>query len=77
MGVVVLVLALVAAAAAVDVQIAAVQGLLSRVAPEHARFFRLELFAAQGMDVWEVETVGDFTVLRGTSGVALAAAFNW
>ncbi len=68
---------LAACALAVDPQVAAVQGLLARVVPEHARFFSLELLPSQAMDVWEVETVGGATVLRGTSGVALASAFNW
>lgn len=65
-----------------DVQIAAVRGLIQRVAPEHSRFFFLSLISSSGMDAWEVETHsgpgGSTSVtLRGTSGVALASAFSW
>jgi alpha-N-acetylglucosaminidase len=72
-----LLLLLAACAMAVDPQVAAMRGLLARVIPEHARFFQVQLVSAHGQDVWEVETVGQATVLRGTSGVALASAFNW
>jgi alpha-N-acetylglucosaminidase len=60
-----------------DVQVAAARGLIRRVVPEHARFFQLSLLPAGSFDAWEVETHNGTVELRGTSGVALASAFNW
>ena len=62
--------------ARVDLQ--AASALIARVVPEHANSFRVEQIpAAQGMDVFEVESQGSKIILRGSAGVALASALNW
>ena len=54
------------------------RGLLERLLPQHASAFELEHIPQQdGRDVFELESVGDKVVLRGSSGVGLASALNW
>lgn len=55
-----------------------VQGILTRWLPAHAQHFTLEPLAADdGLDAFEIESVGDKVVLRGSTGVAQASALNW
>ena len=55
-----------------------VRGLLQRWLPDHVDSFSLEALASpDGLDVFEIESVGGKVVLRGTSGVAQASALNW
>lgn len=66
-----------------DANAAPLAGLLQRLLPEHAARFVVEPIAAEvgrdgfGRDVFEIESVGDKLVLRGSSGVAQAGALNW
>ena len=56
----------------------AVAGLIRRLLPDAADRFVLETISADGgRDVFEIETVGTETVLRGSSGSAIAGAFHW
>jgi alpha-N-acetylglucosaminidase len=59
-----------------DGQVAAVRGLIGRVVPEHARFFVVSRLNAS-VESWEVETRNNLVHIRGTTGVAMASAFNW
>jgi len=59
-------------------QLEAARGLLSRVLPRHHAAFRIELIPKhEGRDVFEIETLKGKTVLRGSTGVAVASALNW
>jgi alpha-N-acetylglucosaminidase len=56
----------------------AVEGILKRWLPDAAQHFTLEsLVSDDGLDVFEIESVGDKVVLRGSTGVAQASALNW
>ena len=56
----------------------AARALVERILPDHADAFRLEEIPKEdGKDVFEIETVDDAVVLRGSTGVALASALNW
>ena len=55
----------------------AVRGLIERLLPDVADRFVWETIPdAPGGDVFEIETVDDRLVLRGSSGVAIASALN-
>jgi alpha-N-acetylglucosaminidase len=55
----------------------AAEGLINRVIPAHASDFVVEVIsAADGYDVFEIESMGGRIVLRGNDGVALASALN-
>lgn len=55
-----------------------VRGILQRWLPDHADCFSFEaLTSPDGLDVFEIESVGAKIVLRGTTGVAQASALNW
>jgi alpha-N-acetylglucosaminidase len=58
-------------------QVEAVRGLLRRVLPAHAHRFELHVHPSTLYDEWELESSTARVVVRGTSGVALASAFNW
>jgi alpha-N-acetylglucosaminidase len=58
-------------------QIAAVRDLLHRYIPSIEEFFSLEILSNKTLESYEVESNGVQVILRGTSGVALASAFNW
>jgi len=61
-----------------DVVVAGAEALLRRVVPGSVEKFRFECIARDnGMDVFEIESVGDRIVLRGSDTVALASALNW
>jgi alpha-N-acetylglucosaminidase len=52
--------------------------LIRRVLPQLADGFSVELMpAADGKDVFEIETMAGKIVLRGNSGLSIAMAFNW
>ncbi len=57
----------------------AARGLVGRLIPSHAAEVVLEQIpaAADGADVFEVETRGASLVLRGNSGVSMASALGW
>jgi alpha-N-acetylglucosaminidase len=56
----------------------AVRGLIARVLPEHAPAFEVEYRSGPGdQDVWEVVSSPSRVRIRGSSGVAMASAFNW
>ena len=53
-------------------------GLLERLLPGKEDCFELASIAKEdGLDVFEIESVGERIVLRGSSGVAIASALNW
>lgn len=56
-------------------QLNAARDLIQRVAPSMATHLEL-IPAADGKDVYELESVGDQIVLRGNNGVSIASAFN-
>ncbi len=57
---------------------AAAQGILRRLVPTKADLFLLETIAAEnGRDVFEIESRDGKIVVRGSSGVAIAAGWNW
>ncbi|HET7603004.1 MAG TPA: alpha-N-acetylglucosaminidase N-terminal domain-containing protein [Gemmatimonadales bacterium] len=59
-------------------QLEAAQALVARVVPGSASHFRLALIPkADSLDVFEVKSISDTVLLRGSSGVALASALNW
>jgi hypothetical protein len=60
-------------------QLEAAYDLIKRVVPNHTQFFSLELITAtsDGRDQMQLASSGSQIVLRGSSGVALASAFNW
>ena len=61
-----------------SLQVSAAQALVARVVPDAADQFVLEAIPhADSLDVFEVESRDGKIVLRGSSGVALAAALNW
>lgn len=52
--------------------------LVARILPERAGEFAVERIpAADGKDVFEVESANGKIVLRGNNGVSVASAFNW
>jgi len=54
------------------------RGVLHRVIPQFADEFVLETIpAADGRDVFEIESAGDKVVVRGSTGVAIASGVNW
>ncbi|MBK8023177.1 MAG: alpha-N-acetylglucosaminidase [Chloroflexi bacterium] len=56
----------------------AVAGIVQRWLPSHVDAFVCETIPAEdGLDVFEIESVGVKVVLRGSTGVAQASAFNW
>lgn len=58
--------------------VSAARGLIGRVLPGSADLFAVEHIPQENsLDVFEVESVGEKTVLRGSSGVAAASALNW
>lgn len=55
-----------------------VRGILERWLLDYAHHFSLEFLASDdGLDVFEIESVGEKVVLRGSTGVAQASALNW
>ncbi|MGH7592027.1 MAG: alpha-N-acetylglucosaminidase TIM-barrel domain-containing protein, partial [Gemmatimonadales bacterium] len=67
-----------AAAQGPAVDLAAAKALVARVVPGHAADFRLAAIPdSAGRDVFEVAQDGQHIVLRGSSGIAIAAALNW
>jgi len=72
------VLFLLAAPSSRPVDLTAVAALVERVVPGHGKDFSLEAIPdSAGLDVFEVDGDAGRIVLRGSSGVALAAALNW
>ena len=60
------------------VDLRAASALIDRVVPGHARDFQVAALAdSAGLDVFEVESRSGKVALRGSSGVAIAAALNW
>jgi alpha-N-acetylglucosaminidase len=60
------------------VDLAAARALVWRVLPANAAGFAVAAIPdSAGRDVFEVESRGDTVILRGSSGVAIAAALNW
>lgn len=60
-----------------DVQIEAVRGIIIRTTPTIAKKLTLEIIPQDnGMDVYEIESIGNKTVLRGNNGVSLASAYH-
>ncbi len=60
------------------VDLVAARALIARVVPAHPQDFVVEAIpAADGRDVFEVESRDRHVVLRGSSGVAIASALNW
>src|ERR1700744_3067364 len=56
----------------------AAEALIARVLPEQAGHFTVQIIPSyNGQDVFEVETRGDQTVLRGNNAVSVASALNW
>jgi hypothetical protein len=68
------------AIAAEDKQVTAVRGLISRIVPQHASLFVPQLIAnppsEAGHGYFEVESVGNLTYFRGTSGTIIATEMN-
>ena len=54
----------------------AVKGLIERLLPSHSSSFEVRHVEKSEKDYFEIESVGDKIVLRGTSGVAIASALN-
>ncbi len=55
-----------------------VRQLLTRIIPSHSRSFILEMIpAAKEQDVFEIESLKDKVVLRGSNNIALCSALNW
>lgn len=53
------------------------KGVIGRITPGLTDRFRLQRLPADGgSDVFEIESIGDHIVLRGSNGVALASAFH-
>lgn len=64
--------------AATPSSVVAARGVLQRLLPDHASRFQLEAIPAdRGHDVFELQTVGDRIVVRGSSGVAIASGAYW
>lgn len=58
--------------------VSATRDLVGRLIPEHASAFDFEVIPRDnGGDVFEIETVGPRTVIRGNDGVAMAMGLNW
>jgi hypothetical protein len=58
--------------------VAAVGALIYRVLPDFVHMFQLELIApVDGADMMQLASNESYVVLRGSSAVALASAFNW
>ena len=61
-----------------DKSIKAVLDLIERVTPGYSRQFKLEIIEGEtNSDVFEVDGNGKKIVLRGSTPVALATAYNW
>jgi len=61
-----------------ELQIEAARGIIERTTPTLAKVFVLETIPKEdGLDVFEIDGKGANVVLRGSSGVALASAYNW
>ncbi|MDF7822738.1 alpha-N-acetylglucosaminidase [Pontiellaceae bacterium B12227] len=57
-------------------QVEAARGVIVRTTPSLKSFFKLEMISAKdGMDVFEIETVGKRVVLRGNTGGSIASAY--
>jgi len=57
---------------------AAVNGLLKRVLPNHAKNFEIEIIRNENSkDVFEIEGKNDKIILRGNNSIAVASALNW
>ena len=60
------------------VDLRAAAALVARVLPARSQQFQVAAIpGTNGLDVFEVESRADKIVLRGSSGVAIAAALNW
>jgi len=60
-----------------NVQIETAKGIIERLMSKIADRFTLEMIPKAGdRDVFEIESKGETIVLRGSTGVALASAFN-
>jgi len=56
----------------------AVRGVLERILPGESEHFLLQRIEKhEGRDVFELESAGGKTVIRGSSGVAIASGLNW
>jgi alpha-N-acetylglucosaminidase len=58
-----------------DKQIEAVQGLISRLLPQHTQLFQLSIITSN-IDVFELESTNNTITLRGNNGVSLASALH-
>lgn len=59
------------------VQQEAAIGLIGRLLPGHASSFKVEMLKKGTTDRFEIESVGNKIVLRGTNGVSVASALNY
>lgn len=58
------------------VQVDAARGIIGRITPSIVEQFSLEIIPQEeGLDVYEIESVGGKVVLRGNNGVSLASAY--
>ncbi|PSL33950.1 alpha-N-acetylglucosaminidase TIM-barrel domain-containing protein [Dyadobacter jiangsuensis] len=56
----------------------AAEALLKRVVPSHAGQFLVEIIAKEnGKDVFEIESIQNKVMLRGSNAVSVASALNW
>ena len=69
------------AAVSSEDQVAAVEGLIGRIVPDHMNLFVVSILtneSASSNEVWELESLSDGRVaVRGSSGVAAASAFQY
>ncbi len=52
-------------------------GVIKRLIPEHANQFIVEFMPKGNCDVFEIESLGEKIVLRGTTGIDVISALNW
>ncbi len=61
-----------------QIQIKAAHGIIGRITPQIADKFILQIIPSEnGLDVFEIASQDGKVVLRGSTGVALASAYNW
>jgi len=61
-----------------QIQINAAKDIINRITPTIVEHFKLEIIAQEnGLDVFEIESLNGKIVFRGSTGVALASAYNW
>jgi alpha-N-acetylglucosaminidase len=56
----------------------ATRGLIERILPDHSSRFEIEYLPGENnSDIFEIESLGDKIVLRGSNGVAIGSALNY